>query len=175
MLREDFTKVQRVADAKSLLIETVRFNRALGFETVSATVVVDHFCSETDFISIDSVPVSYRPLLEDRDEAKRDPVSQHCRPSGVPIVWGREVYAFLPSGTQNRRISRRVNSKPFVGRWRARWPGMSVASRYQRANGRAALEPCNTQTRLHEQASCGVEGLVDGIDLLICRTSERIC
>ena len=75
------------------LDEIVRFARGLGFETVSAMTVIDHFLGESEFITVDNTPQSYRDAFRDTGSARRDPVMQHCKRQSVPIIWNRDTYA----------------------------------------------------------------------------------
>jgi len=70
----------------------VRFTRQLGFETVSAMTVIDHFLGEPEFITVDNTPAAYRTAYEDRSNGKRDPVMQHCKVKSVPIIWDQATY-----------------------------------------------------------------------------------
>jgi DNA-binding CsgD family transcriptional regulator len=74
------------------LHELVRFTRQLGFETVSATTIIDHFLGEPEFIAVDNTPSSYVEAFEDPTLARGDPVMQHCKRQSVPIIWNQETY-----------------------------------------------------------------------------------
>ena len=60
MIQGGFTSVLQVKNRDELLAEVVAFTRRLGFETVNATAVVDHFRSESQFIWVDNSPAAYR-------------------------------------------------------------------------------------------------------------------
>lgn len=84
-----------VLEAKTkdeLLAQIVRFAGNLGFQTVTASSVVDQTVGEPEFAWVDNAPHAYREVREDRDTAKRDPVMQHCKRSGVPIAWSQATY-----------------------------------------------------------------------------------
>jgi DNA-binding CsgD family transcriptional regulator len=70
----------------------------LGFETVSATAVIDHFLGDPEFLVVDNTPASYRDTFQDRAVAKRDPVMQHCKTKSVPIIWGQSTYTAVGQG-----------------------------------------------------------------------------
>jgi LuxR family transcriptional regulator/LuxR family quorum-sensing system transcriptional regulator SolR len=72
--------------------EVVRFAKRLGFETVSATTVIDHFLGESEFITVDNTPANYRDVFEDIGLGRQDPVMQHCKHQSVPIIWNRDTY-----------------------------------------------------------------------------------
>lgn len=98
MLQGGFTSVLQAKSREDLLKEVVDFTRRLGFETVSATAVVDHFHAASEFITIDNTPAAYREVFENLDNARRDPVMQHCRRASVPIIWNQDTYTTAGRG-----------------------------------------------------------------------------
>jgi DNA-binding CsgD family transcriptional regulator len=70
---------------------TVRFARRLGFDFVSATVVIDR-ADGADFYCVDNTPDAYRPIFENEARSRRDPVMQHCKLNTTPIVWHQDTY-----------------------------------------------------------------------------------
>ncbi|MBX3620989.1 MAG: autoinducer binding domain-containing protein [Rhizobacter sp.] len=92
MLQSGYLSVLEARSREDLLGEVVRFTKQLGFDTVSATAVIDHFLGEPEFISVDNTPQAYLESFLDKKNAKRDPVSQHCKTSSVPIIWGQSTY-----------------------------------------------------------------------------------
>ena len=93
MLQSGFTSVLKSRNRDELQDEVVGFTRRLGFETVSATVVIDHLLGEAEFITVDNTPRAYRELFQNRENWRRDPVMQHCKRFSMPIIWGQETYA----------------------------------------------------------------------------------
>lgn len=98
MLQGGFTSVLKVASREELLKEIVDFTHRLGFETVSAVTVVDHFRAESEFITLDNTPPAYRESFQSADSARRDPVMQHCKRSSVPIIWNQDTYTSVKQG-----------------------------------------------------------------------------
>lgn len=98
MLQGGFTSVLGASNRDELLAEVVGFTQRLGFETVSATAVVDHFRAEPEFITIDNTPLAYRKAYEEFDNCKRDPVMQHCKHQSVPIIWNQDTYTSAGQG-----------------------------------------------------------------------------
>lgn len=92
MFRDEFTAVTNATNPDDLLREVVLFTRWLGFETVTAIVVADRPCGETEFLSVHNAPASYLELLDDFEGGRCDPVMQHCKRSSVPIAWDRGTY-----------------------------------------------------------------------------------
>jgi hypothetical protein len=80
-----------VDDIEGLRNATVRFARRLGFDFASATVVIDR-PGGADFYCVDNTPEAYRPAFENEVRFRRDPISQHCKSSSVPIIWGQDTY-----------------------------------------------------------------------------------
>lgn len=72
--------------------EVVRFAHSLGFETISATAVIDQVLGDTRFETIDNVPVSFHDIYADHASWQRDPVMQHCKRHSVPIIWDQKTY-----------------------------------------------------------------------------------
>ncbi|HEY2927193.1 helix-turn-helix transcriptional regulator [Piscinibacter sp.] len=98
MLQGGFTSVLQVRDPDELLTEIVGFTRRLGFETVSATTVIDHFQADSEFITLDNTPSAYRHSFEDPGDWRRDPVMQHCKRHSVPIIWNQRTYTAVGLG-----------------------------------------------------------------------------
>jgi DNA-binding CsgD family transcriptional regulator len=98
MLQGGFTSVLQVKTREELLTEVIGFTQRLGFETVSAMAVVDHFRGESDFFTVDNTPPAYRATFEDLEGSKHDPVMQHCKKQSVPIIWNQETYVSTGRG-----------------------------------------------------------------------------
>lgn len=92
MLQGGFSSVFEAQSRDDLQTEIVRFAQRLGFDTVSATTVIDHFLGEPEFIAIDNAPAAYRDVFEDETNGLRDPVMQHCKRKSVPIIWDQTTY-----------------------------------------------------------------------------------
>jgi DNA-binding CsgD family transcriptional regulator len=92
MLQEGYLSVLESRNRDEFLGEVVRFTKRLGFETVSATTVIDHFLGESEFITVDNTPQSYLDVFEDSGRARQDPVMQHCKHQSVPIIWNQDTY-----------------------------------------------------------------------------------
>ena len=92
MLQDGYLSVLESKDRDEFLGQVVRFTKRMGFETVTATTVIDHFLGEPEFISVDNAPANYRDVYEDMGLGKQDPVMQHCKHQSVPIIWNRETY-----------------------------------------------------------------------------------
>ena len=98
MLQGGFTSVLGAGTRDELLTEVVGFTKRLGFETVSATAVVDHFQADSEFITVDNTPEAYRAEFQDVGNYRRDPVMQHCKRNSVPIIWNQETYTSAGQG-----------------------------------------------------------------------------
>src|SRR5947208_16087402 len=98
LLQGGFTSVLQAKNRDELLAEVVGFTRRLGFETVTATAVVDRSRGDSDFVWIDNTPSAYRQLSETVEEGRRDPVGQHCRKASVPITWNQDTYTSIGLG-----------------------------------------------------------------------------
>ena len=98
MLQSDFTSVMQAGDREHLLSEIVRFTQKLGFETVTATTVIDHMLGEAEFITLDNTPSEYHDTFVSMGSARDDPVMQHCKRQSVPIIWNQATYTTAGQG-----------------------------------------------------------------------------
>lgn len=98
MLQDGYLSVLESRNRDEFLGQVVRFAKRLGFETVTATTIIDHFLGESELISVDNAPVGYRDMHEDIGQARLDPVMQHCKRQSVPIIWSRETYVGVGQG-----------------------------------------------------------------------------
>lgn len=98
MLQDGFTSVLRVSTREELRSEVIRFAKLLGFDTISATIVVDRFRSSPDFAWVDNAPEEYSSLADSVENARHDPVAQHCKRASVPIIWDQDTYTSIGQG-----------------------------------------------------------------------------
>ena len=92
MLQGGFKEVLSSRDRADFESQLVSFTHKLGFETVSATVVIDHLLGEAEFITVDNTPQAYKDSFQDRQNCRRDPVMQHCKRNSMPIIWDQATY-----------------------------------------------------------------------------------
>jgi DNA-binding CsgD family transcriptional regulator len=92
MLQGGFTEVLGSQSRDEFRDEVVGFTKRLGFETVSATVVIDHLLGEAEFITVDNTPQAYRDAFQNRENCRLDPVMQHCKRQSMPIIWSQKTY-----------------------------------------------------------------------------------
>jgi DNA-binding CsgD family transcriptional regulator len=92
MLQSGYMAVMQATTPDDLLAEIVRFAKQLGFETVSATLVVDHMLGESEFITVANTPQAFSEAFQSRENWKRDPVMQHCKRQSVPLIWDQGTY-----------------------------------------------------------------------------------
>lgn len=98
LLQGGFSEVMKSRDRDEFQGELVGFTRRLGFETVSATLVLDHMLGEAEFITVDNTPRAYKDSFKSRQNGRRDPVMQHCKRQSVPIIWDQDTYVRLGLG-----------------------------------------------------------------------------
>jgi hypothetical protein len=77
----------------------VRFAQELGFGMVAASAVYDRPCGNAEFVTAHNAPESYLPIFLSKGGAF-DPVMQHCKYSGLPIVWDQATYVRAGRGEQ---------------------------------------------------------------------------
>ena len=98
MLQKGYASVLEAADRDQLLSEIVQFTQNLGFETVSATTIIDHMLGDAEFITLDNTPSNYRASFERPSNGRTDPVMQHCKRQSVPIIWDQNTYTSVGMG-----------------------------------------------------------------------------
>ncbi len=98
MLQGGFTEVLGSQSRDEFRDEVVGFTKRLGFETVSATVVIDHLLGEAEFITVDNTPQAYRDTFQNQQNWRVDPVMQHCKRHSMPIIWSQKTYVSLGLG-----------------------------------------------------------------------------
>jgi DNA-binding CsgD family transcriptional regulator len=92
MLQGGFSEVLKSGTRHEFEGELIAFTKRLGFETVSATLVIDHMLGEAEFITIDNTPRAYKESFQNPLNGRRDPVMQHCKRQSVPIIWDQSTY-----------------------------------------------------------------------------------
>lgn len=92
MLQGGFSEVMKSRDRDEFRGEVVAFTKRLGFDTFSATVVIDHMLGEAEFITVDNTPREYKDVFQNPLVGRRDPVMQHCKRQSVPIIWDQATY-----------------------------------------------------------------------------------
>ncbi|HKX40216.1 MAG TPA: autoinducer binding domain-containing protein [Burkholderiaceae bacterium] len=92
MLQGGFTEVLGSRNRDELRGKIVSFTKRLGFETVSATVVIDHMLAESEFLTVDNTPPGFLDAFQNREYWRLDPVMQHCKRNSMPIIWSQETY-----------------------------------------------------------------------------------
>ena len=92
MLQGGFSEVLKCSSRDEFQGEIVAFSKRLGFDTVSATVVIDHLLGDAEFLTIDNTPREYKEAFQNPLNGRRDPVMQHCKRQSVPIIWDQATY-----------------------------------------------------------------------------------
>jgi DNA-binding CsgD family transcriptional regulator len=98
MLQGGFTEVLGSQSRDEFRDQIVGFTKRLGFETVSATVVIDHLLGEAEFITVDNTPQAYRDSFQNQQSWRLDPVMQHCKRQSLPIIWDQGTYTSQGQG-----------------------------------------------------------------------------
>lgn len=92
MLQGGFSEVLTSRNRDEFECELVGFTRRLGFETMSAMLVIDHTLGEAEFITVDNTPRAHKESFQNPMNGRRDPVMQHCKRRSVPIIWDQSTY-----------------------------------------------------------------------------------
>jgi DNA-binding CsgD family transcriptional regulator len=91
-LHDDCRAVMEAPNQDAFRHALLRFAGRLGFDLVSATTVVDQADGRPTFFNVHNVPAEYLDAFIDSTACRRDPVMQHCKRRGVPLVWGPGTY-----------------------------------------------------------------------------------
>jgi DNA-binding CsgD family transcriptional regulator len=92
MLQGDYLSVLEAKDHDQFRSVVIRFAQQLGFETVSASAIVDRCDAGSEFVAIHNAPLGFEQTFDDLSVGRRDPVMQHCKRQTVPIVWSQKTY-----------------------------------------------------------------------------------
>lgn len=92
MLDERFASVLAAKDAADFRAQVLTFTKWLGFDLMNAFVAADRPDGGTTFHSVDNAPPAYQATFQDVELGWSDPVMQHCKQSGAPILWGQSTY-----------------------------------------------------------------------------------
>ena len=92
MLQGSYQSVLEARNRDEFRAAVVKFAQNLGFNTVSAMSIRDRTKGPAEFLIVDNTPTAYLKLYTSVDIHRRDPVMQHCKISGRPIVWDQSTY-----------------------------------------------------------------------------------
>lgn len=100
MLQQGYMSVLEARTAEELRNEVVRFSESIGFQRVTASVIVDLPGREFQYSTLDNTPEAYMQMSADSSRCRVDPVAQHCKTSSVPIAWDQSLYVARGLGEQ---------------------------------------------------------------------------
>jgi len=92
LLEADYLSIYEARSRCEFKAALVRSARKLEFSIVSTTVFFDHLHGPHESIGVSNTPTDYREAFESTSNGRIDPVMQHCKTSGLPIVWDRSTY-----------------------------------------------------------------------------------
>jgi DNA-binding CsgD family transcriptional regulator len=92
MLQGDYLSVLEAKDPGQFRSVVIRFAQQLGFDTVSAMVVVDKPGIDSEFVTVHNTPMAFEATFGDTNINRRDPVMQHCKRNTMPIIWSQKTY-----------------------------------------------------------------------------------
>ncbi|XVJ71649.1 MAG: LuxR family transcriptional regulator [Rhizobacter sp.] len=92
MLQDRYQTVLEVQNREEFRAEVIRFAQHLGFTTVAAASIYDQPDGQSEFVVVDNMPAAYLEKFEAQGSGMRDPVMQHCKRSGRPIIWDQATY-----------------------------------------------------------------------------------
>lgn len=98
LISQNYIGVLGARNRDELCREVVGFGRRLGFDTVSATLVIDSPGGLSQFIWVDNTPSAYRDFFSAPGNFSGCPVMQHCKVHGTPIVWDQSTYVGAGEG-----------------------------------------------------------------------------
>ncbi len=100
MLQGSYQAVLEAQTRDQFQREVVKFAQNMGFKTVAATTVFDRLSGPADFVTVDNTPPEFREKFDSVERNTRDPVMQHCKYSGRPIIWDQSTYVKVNLGEQ---------------------------------------------------------------------------
>lgn len=92
MLSSSYQTVLEARTQDRFRSEIVRFALEQGFDTIAATLVIDHCIGGREVFVTDNTPAAYVDAFNDASMGKLDPVMQHCKHQNVPIIWNQSTY-----------------------------------------------------------------------------------
>ena len=92
MRLDDCQSVLEVRNCDEFQSAIVKFAQNLGFNTVSAITVFDRPHGPAEFLTVDNTPAAYLEFYGTVEYNRRDPVMQHCKTNGRPIIWDQSTY-----------------------------------------------------------------------------------
>ena len=92
MLQHNCQSLLEVRSRDEFQSAIVKFAQHLGFDRVAAITVHERLPGHTDFIPVHNAPAAYVEQSQTMENGRRDPVMQHCKTSGRPIVWDQSTY-----------------------------------------------------------------------------------
>ena len=99
MLQDNYKSLLEVGTRDEFQSAIVKLAQNLGFNTISAITVFDRLSGPAEFLAVDNTPAAYFEFYSTLEYNRRDPVMQHCKTSGRPIVWDQSTY--LKSGHED--------------------------------------------------------------------------
>lgn len=105
MISEQLLSLVKVNSPRVAREIMVAYMRERGFTSSAALVLQQTGCNSQFLVDgIDWLPSSYKPLYEDGSAGASDPVMQHCKRSGIPIVWNQQTYVSQQQGHRWERM-----------------------------------------------------------------------
>lgn len=99
LLQDHCEAVETAATRDEFQRALVRFAQDLGFGMMAASAVYDRPHVGAEFVTTHNAPASYLPIFLSGG-GLFDPVMQHCKKSGLPIVWDQATYVRAGRGEQ---------------------------------------------------------------------------
>lgn len=93
LLQDHCEAVLHAANQDEFQRVLVRFAQDLGFGFMAAAMVYDRAEGSPEFVTVHNAPPAFLPAFFDASAGLVDPVMQHCKFSGLPIVWDQSTYA----------------------------------------------------------------------------------
>lgn len=97
-LSDRFTAMLEVQSVDGFRNGLLRFTRRLGFDLVSAFVVIDRPVGEPEFLAVGNAPEAYLQTNKNGEAGRRDPVMQHCKQAAYGYRTGICFALHLPKG-----------------------------------------------------------------------------
>lgn len=92
MKQVDFLRVGEATDRDQFQGRLVEFAHGLGFDKVSAALVIDQPGTDESFTMIGNTPQAFLEASRDPDASRRDPVLRRLKASPLPFVYDQTTY-----------------------------------------------------------------------------------
>ena len=121
-LHSDFARIAEARSAAQIEAAMRAFAWTTGFDRYGFVTIDDDYSTRDSCVTtfaMHNTPPEFEPWWDDHEFCKTDPVLQHCRRSGAPVVYGQDTYVNCGMGEKwstKRHMIRCVSPPSFTCR-----------------------------------------------------------